>query len=162
MGIVPDEANDEHSKGTLRNKTISAPHGKLSKPTRILASSWGSTALVETTASNTIPAARLFSFAHSALKASTWVCCSTSLVKKRGASLVAAQLFTNPLWRRSARSKEPEKGFAAMEASALQRTPTMKANLASHQMCSFEHPCLKPKLLLWDSLRSVCGVQGAR
>ena len=88
-------------------------HGKSSTRGRIQ-SRGKITAMVETTAPNTIPAARLFSFAHSALKASNWVCCSTSLGKKRGASLVAAQLFTNPLWRRSARSKEPEKGFAAM------------------------------------------------
>ena len=42
-------------------------------------------------------------------------------------------LFPNQFRLRSARSKELVKGFAAMQASALQRTLVMKANF-----CSFE------------------------
>jgi hypothetical protein len=73
-------------------------------------------------------------------------------------SLIALPLFPNQLWRRRARWKELVKGFAAMQTSLLQRTPAVRARCEC-KTCTFRHDCFKHYLLLWESVRTVCGVQ---
>ena len=60
-------------------------------------------------------------------------CNRAAQIRKHDASRVAVTLFPNQFRLRSARSKDLVKGFAAMQASALQHNLVMKANL-----CSFE------------------------
>jgi hypothetical protein len=58
-------------------------------------------------------------------------CSRAEQIRKHDASRVAVTLFSSQFRLRSARSKDLVKGFVAMQASALQQTLVMKANIGS-------------------------------
>ena len=60
-------------------------------------------------------------------------CNRAAQIRKHDASRVAVTLFSNQFRLRSARSKDLVKSFAAMQASAIQHTLVMKANLGSFE-----------------------------
>ena len=60
-------------------------------------------------------------------------CNRAAQIRKHDASRVAVTLFSNQFRLRSARSKGLVKSFAAMQASAIQHTLVMKANLGSFE-----------------------------
>jgi hypothetical protein len=67
------------------------------------------------------------------------VCNRAAQIQQHDASRVAVTLFSNQFRLSRARSKDLVKGFAAMQASAIQHTFMMKANLGSFERFASSH-----------------------